>query len=187
MANIDMTLVVAKAAELNFSMVELNKALKRVASAKTRLKQAAGRPDFNEKMTLVLQEEQLLKNVRAYIADPKKTVNDLEADDIANMNYDEICRAIKSIQSKKTHTKWSDDCMKDEKGMFIPGTGAMYKEACRIEQMLLERKYELKPVGTFGFSKAALRELIANLRVCSDLDVETCLNRIEEFLEGGES
>lgn len=186
MSNIDMTQVVSKATELNYSMVELNKAFKRIASAKTRLKQSAGRPDFNEKMTVVLQEEQLLKHVRAYIASPRKTVNDLEAEDIAAMDFDEVCRAIKSIQSKKTHTKWADDCQKDSNGMFVPGTGAMYKEACRIEQMLLERKFELKP-NAGGFSKATLREFIANLRVCSDLDVATCLDRIEAFMEGGES
>jgi len=186
MTTIDMTLVIEKATELNFSMVELNKAFKRVASAKTRLKQSAGRPDFNEKMTAVLQEEQLLKHVRAYISDPKKTVNDLTAEDIAAMTYDEVCKAIRSIQSKKTHTRWADDCQKDSKGIFIPGTGAMYKEACRIEQMLQERKFELKP-NAAGFSKATLRELIANLRVCSDLDAATCLDRIEAFMEGGES
>jgi hypothetical protein len=185
MTTIDMTQVIAKANELNNSTVELNKAFKRIASVKTRLKQSAGRPDFNEKMTAALQEEQLLKHVRAYLTSPRKTVNDLDADDIAAMDYDEVCRAIKSIQSKKTHTKWADDCMKDKDGMFIPGSGAMYKEACRIEQMLLERKHELKP-NSAGFSKAALREFIADLRVCSDLDVATCLDRIEAFMDGGE-
>lgn len=186
MTNIDMTAIVAKATELNFSMVELNKALKRVASVKTRLKQSAGRPDYQVKMTACLQEEQLLKNVRAYISDPRKTVNDLTTEDVAAMSYDEVCRAIKSIQSKKTHTKWADDCEKGADGLFIPGTGAMYQEACRIEQMLLERKFELKP-NAGGFSKAALRELIATLRLCSDLDVATCLDRIEAFMEGGEN
>lgn len=187
MTNIDMTKVITKANELNNDLVELHKALKRIASVKTRLKQAPGRLDFNEKMTACLQEEQLLKHVKAYLTEPRKTVNDLTAEDIAAMNYDEVCRAIRSIQSKKTHTKWADDCDKDDNGMFIPGSGAMFKEACRIESMLMERRTELKPEGSTRFSKAALRDLIADLRVCSDLDVETCLNRIEAFLEGGES
>lgn len=187
MTNIDMTLVIEKAAELNNDLVEVNKALKRVASVKCRLKAAAGKPDFNENMTRCLQEEQLLKHVKGYLSEPRKTVNNLTAEDVEAMNYDEICKAIRSIQSKKTHTKWADDCKKDEDGMFIPGSGAMYKEACRIESMLLERKQELKPVGTTGFSKAALRDLIAELRLCSDLDVTTCLDRIESFIEGGEA
>ena len=187
MTNIDMTQVVAKATELGNNMVNLNRALKRVASAKTRLNHSPGLPDYNEKMAAVLQEEQLLKNVRAYMTEPRKTVNDLTAEDIATMNYDEVCKAIRSIQTKKTHTRYAEDCRRDDNGMFIPGTGAMYLEACRIESMLKERREELAPMGTVRFSKSALRELIATLRVCSDLDVATCLDRIEAFIEGGES
>ena len=186
MTNIDMTLVIEKATELNHDLVEVNKALKRVASVKCRLKAAAGHPDFNDNMTSCLQEEQLLKHVKAYLSSPRKTVNDLTAEDVEAMNYDEVCKAIRSIQSKKTHTKWSVDCQTDENGLIIPGTSAAYKEACRIESMLLERKNALKPVGTTGFSKAALRDLIAELRLCSDLDAATCLDRIESFMEGGD-
>lgn len=187
MTNIDMTQVIAKAAELNNSVVELNKALKRVASAKTRLNHAPGLPNYNDKMAAILQEEQLLKNVRSYLTEPRKTVNDLTAEDIAAMDYDEVCKAIRSIQTKKTHTKYAEDCLQDENGLFIPGSGAMFKEACRIEEMLKERREDLQPSGTLRFSKAALRELIATLRICSDLDVATCLDRIEAFMEGGDS
>lgn len=187
MTNIDMTLVIEKAAELNNDLIEVNKALKRVASVKCRLKAAPNHPDFNDNMTRCLQEEQLLKHVKGYLTEPRKTVNDLTAEDIAELNYDEVCKAIRSIQSKKTHTKWAVDCQTDENGLIIPGTNPAYQEACRIEAMLLERKAELKPVGTTGFSKAALHDLIAELRVCSDLDAATCLDRIEAFLKGGES
>lgn len=187
MTNIDMTQVVAKATELNFSIVELNRALKRVASAKTRLNHSPGLPDYNAKMAAVLQEEQLLKNVRAYMTEPRKTVKDLTADDIANMSYDEVCKAIKAIQTKKTHTKYAEDCERDENGMFVPGSGAMFKEACRIEDMLKDRRAELSPESSSKFSKALLLEYIATLRLCSDLDVATCLNKIEEYVKGGES
>lgn len=187
MTSIDMTQVVAKATELGNNMVNVNRALKRVASAKTRLNHSPGLPDYNSKMAAVLQEEQLLKNVRAYLTEPRKTVKDLTAEDIAAMDYDEVCKAIRSIQTKKTHTKYAEDCKQDENGLFIPGSGAMYQEACRIEGMLKERREELQPMGTVRFSKSALRELIATLRVCSDLDVATCLDRIEAFMEGGES
>jgi len=187
MTNIDMTQVIAKAAELNNSITELNKALKRIASAKTRLNHAPGLPDYNLKMAATLQEEQLLKNVRAYLTEPRKTVNDLTAEDIAVMNYDEVCKAIRSIQTKKTHTKYAEDCKKDENGLFIPGSGAMFLEACRIEEMLKDRRAEISPEGTGRISRTQLRELIATLRLCSDLDVATCLDRIEAFLEGGES
>lgn len=187
MTNIDMTQVITKAAELNNDMVELHRALKRVASMKTRLNHSPGLPDYNVRMAAILQEEQLLKNVRSYLSEPRKTVNDLTAEDIADMSYDEVCRAIKSIQSKKTHTKYADDCKKDDDGLFIPGSGAMYQEACRIEDMLKSRREVLQPTGADHVSKTLLLELVNTLRLCSDLDVVTCLNRIEAFLEGGES
>jgi hypothetical protein len=186
MTNIDMTKITAKANELNNDIVEVNKALKRIASVKCRLKASAGKPTFNDDMTACLQEEQLLKHVKGYLTEPRKTVNNLTPEDIEAMNYDEVCKAIRSIQSKKTHTKWAEDCKKDENGLFIPGSGAAYQEACRIENMLLERKHVLKPVGTSGFSKAALRDLIAELRMCSDIDATTVLDRITSFIEGGE-
>lgn len=185
--NIDMTQVIAKAAELNNDIVELNRALKRIASAKTRLNHAPGLPDYNAKMAAVLQEEQLLKNVRSYLSEPRKTVNNLTVEDIAAMGYDEVCKAIRSIQSKKTHTKYADDCQRDKDGLFIPGSGAMYLEACRIEDMLKTRREELQPIGADYVSKIQLMELISTLRLCSDLDAATCLDRIEAFMEGGES
>lgn len=187
MTNIDMTQIVAKAAELDNSIVNLNRALKRVASAKTRLNHSPGMPDYNMKMAAILQEEQLLKNVRSYLTEPRKTVKDLTAEDIAVMNYDEVCKAIKAIQTKKTHTKYAEDCRRDENGMFIPGSGAMFMEACRIEGMLKERREELQPTGSAKFSKSLMLELIATLRLCSDLDVTACLDRIEAFVKGGES
>ena len=183
---VDMTAVIAKSAELDNDLVKVNKELKRIASVKCRLKKAPGRLTYQTEMTACLQEEQLLKNVKSYLDAPRKTVNDLTGDDIAVMNYDEVCRALRSIQSKKTHTKWAEDCKKDENGLYIPGSGDAFKEACRIEEMLKARRDVLKPVGTLRVSVASLRTLLEELRLCSDIDVETCLNRIEAFLEGGD-
>lgn len=186
MANIDMTQVLTKANELG-SIAELNKALKRVASVKSRLNKAPGMPNWQDAMTACLQEYELLKRVRDYMAGPRKTASDLTAEDIDQMNYDEVLKALNSIWSKKAHTRYADDCKRDEDGMFIPGSGVMFQEACRIEEMLKARRDLLKPVGTTGFSKASMLNLIETLRACSDLDVTTCLDRIEAFVKGSES
>ena len=184
---IDMTAVIAKSAELNNDLVKVNKELKRIASVKCRLKKAPGRLTYQADMTACLQEEQLLKNVKSYLDAPRKTVNDLTLEDISVMNYDEVCKAIRSIQSKKTHTKWAEDCEKDSDGLYIPGSGASYKEACRIEDMLLDRRNELKPVGTTRVSVATLRTLIEELRFnVDDLEASDVLDRIGAFLDGGE-
>lgn len=179
--------IILKANELNNSMVNVNKALKRVASVKCRLNHAPGKATYQADMAACLEEERLLKAVRDYLTEPRKTVNDLTEADIATLDYDDVCKAIRSIQSKKTHTKWADDCEKDENGLFIPGSGAAYKEACRIEELLKARRDELQPEGTQRITKAAILEFVATLRETPDLDATTCLDRIEAFLKGGES
>ena len=184
---IDMTAVIAKSAELGNDLVKVNRELKRIASVKCRLKKSPSRLTYQADMTLCLQEEQLLKNVRDYLTGPRKTVNDLTQEDIDAMDYDEVCKAIRAIQSKKTHTKWAEDCKMGDDGLFIPGSGEMYREACRIEDMLTTRRAELQPVGSHKISVSSLLTLIEDLRLINDLDVTTCLDRIEAFLEGGEN
>lgn len=179
--------IITKAAELNNSITELNKALKRVASVKCRLNHAPGKATYQVEMEACLEEERLLKAVRDYLTEPRKTVNNLTEDDIASMDYDEVCKAIRSIQTKKTHTKWADDCEKDENGLFIPGSGDAYKEACRIEELLKARRDELQPEGTKRITKAAILEFVDTLRNEPDLNAATCLDRIEAFLKGGEN
>lgn len=177
-----MTEIIAKSAELDNDLVKVNKELKRIASIKCRLKKMPGRKDYEAEMTKILQEEQLIKNVRDYLAEPKKNVNNLTEEDIEKMDYDEVCKAIRSIQSKKTHTKWAEDCEKDESGLFIPGSGESYKEACRIEAMLIARRNAVKPVDAGHVRKSDLLTLLEHIKLCSDMTVEECINRIEDFI-----
>ena len=181
MAN--MTDIITKSEELNNDLTQVKKELKRIASIKCRLKKMPGRKNYEEEMTKVLQEEQLIKNVRDYLAEPKKNVNNLTPEDVERMDYDEVCKAIHSIQSKKTHTKWAEDCEKDDKGLYVPGTGASYKEACRIEAMLIERRNAIKPVSAGHIRKTDLLALLENIALAGDIDVETCIQRIKDFVE----
>lgn len=180
------TEILTKCNELNHDIVKVNKELKRIASVKCRLKKMPGRATYELEMTKILQEEELLKNVRDFIVGPRKNINNVTAEEIANMDYEEVCKAIRAIQSKKTHTKWAEDCKKDENGLFIPGSGEQYLEACRIEEMLAARRDELKPSDNKRLRKSDLRTLIDTVKLASDLTVEDCIARIEAFLEGGE-
>lgn len=179
----NMTAIVTKSEELNNDLSLVQKEIKRIASVKCRLKKMPGRKTYNEEMTKILQEEQLLKSVRDYLAGPKKNINNVTPEDVENMDYDEVCKAIRSIQSKKTHTKWAEDCEKDEKGIYIPGSGPSYKEACRIEAMLIERRKELKPIDAEHIRKSDLLALLENIELASDMDVETCIQRIKDFIK----
>ena len=174
MNKIDMTAVTTKAAELDFDIDLVQKELKRIASVKCRLKKMPGRPSFHDEMTRVLQEEQLLKNVREYINGPRKNVSTLTQEEVDIMTIDDVMKALKAIQSKKTHTKWLTD---------EPGNNDQYREACRIENMLKARRDALQPKNCNVIHKIDLQKMLDTLKGCSDLTAEECISRIEEFME----
>ena len=54
-----------------------------------------------------------------------------EQTDVDELDYDETIKAIRSIQSKKTLTKWLTTVENDNDE---------YRKACKIEKMLIERR-----------------------------------------------
>ena len=115
---------------------EIKKELKRIASIKCRLNKQRGKKTYQEEMTKVLAQEEELKKLRDTLVQPKKTVTNFTYEDIQELSYDEVVRAIKSIQSKKSNTKWLTP---------IEGDNDEFRNACRIEGMLNERRNELQP------------------------------------------
>lgn len=170
----ELNMIIAKAAELGNSVEAVDKEIKRNASVRCRLSKMPGRSDYAVKMAEAEAENELLKAVRAHLKGSVKTVSTLTAEDIAKMDYVSVCSAIRSIQSKKTHTRWAEDCLRDEEGLYIPGTGEQYKEACRIEALLKDRRNELAPM-----KKAAL--------YLSDEEVTVIRNIIAATIEQFES
>ena len=85
----------------SFSDVEeVKKAIRSLQSRKSRLKKQKSREDYDELMTEILQQEQLLKEVRDYF-EPKKTpVTQMTKKDIEQLNYDETIRASKSESTR---------------------------------------------------------------------------------------
>lgn len=177
--------VLQKAEELGNSVEAVTREIKRVASVKCRLNKMPGRSDYALKMANVTEEEELLKAVRDLLKGEPNNTSTLTEERIASMEYDEVIRAIRSIQSKKTHTKYADDCLRDEEGLFIPGSGESYKEACRIEDMLKARREELKP-SVSRFSRAALLEYMETLDCDYTKDFETKYELLREFITNGE-
>lgn len=171
---INMQAIVETAASLDNDLEKVNRELKRIASVKCRLKKMPGRSDFQENMTAVLQEEELLKNVKSYISGPRKTVSTLTQDEVDHMTLDETMKALKAIQSKKTHTKWLTT---------IPGDNDEYREACRIEQMLKSHRDCMSPGQLGMLSKVDMLKMIDTLRLCDDLSIEDCLDRIVEYVK----
>lgn len=124
--------------EQTVQLEQIKKELKRLASVKCRLNKQKGKKTYQEEMDKVLEQENKLKELRDTLVQPKKTVTTLTYEDIQELSYEEVQRAIKSIQSKKSNTKWLTP---------IEGDNDEFRDACRIESMLNERRSELQPTS----------------------------------------
>ena len=120
------------------SLEEVNKKLKLVASMKCRLKKQMGRADARARMIEVEECEAILKSKRDELANKPRRFTNLTEEDISTMEYEEVIRAIKSIQSKKSNTRWLTD---------VEGDNDEYRNACRIEALLQKRRDGIKPTS----------------------------------------
>ena len=146
---------------------QIKKDLKRVASVKCRLNKQKGKKSYEEDMRKILEEEEQLKALRDSLIQPKKTVTNFTQEDIQQLSYEEVLKAIKSIQSKKSNTKWLTP---------IEGDNDEFRNACRIEEMLNERKSELQP--SVVSLKSNILELLGNADDMSKEDLVAALRSL---------
>lgn len=159
------------AKEFNNDVLAIGKELKRVQSIKCRLKKQKGKSTYEEEMKKVLSYEQVLKEARQLIDPKEKPVTMYEQEDVDRLDYDEVVKAIRSIQSKKTLTRWltTNDGDNDE-----------YRNACKIEAMLIERRNSIKPIDNEHIRKSDLQTIIDTIEESGNLSQE----KIVELLKG---
>ena len=146
---------IEKVAKSYENVEEVKKAIRSLQSRKSRLKKQKGRADYKELMTEILQQEQLLKEVRDYFEPKAIPVPKMTKSDIELLNYEETLRAIKSIQSKKCNVQHLTDNINDNEE---------YKKACEIEEMLLKHKENIKPIEQTVVRKSDINDLIDHLQ-----------------------
>ena len=134
---------------------EVKKAIRSLQSQKSRLKKQKSRSDYEEKMTEILKQEQILKEVRDYFEPKSIPVPKMTKKDIELLNYEETIKAIKSIQSKKCLVQHMTKNIEDNEE---------YKKACEIEKMLLEHKKNIKPIEETVVKKSDINNLINHLK-----------------------
>lgn len=165
----DLRMIEKKADELGRDMETVIKEIKRVQSAKCRLKKFKGRSDYDAKMTKILQEEEVLKEVRQLLDPKEKPVTMYTEEDVKMLDFDETVKALKSIQSKKCLTKYDPDNQEE------------YKKACEIETWLNEHKKTVKPVDTAYIRRTDLQTVIDTIKETGDIKVETILEMLENL------
>lgn len=161
-----------KAAALGNDLEQIKEELKRVQSVKCRLAKQKFKKSYEEDMREVVAEEQLLKEARAYLLPKKPTVTTITLEQVKLLGYDDTIKAIKSIQSKKTNTKYLTEDR---------ATNVEYQDACRIEKMLLEHKATIQPVEETVVKKSDLNATIEHIKSLN-LTTEQALEMMAKLL-----
>ncbi len=161
-----------KARELG-TVEAVAKELKRVQSAKCRLKKQKGKSTYEQEMQEILKEEQLLKEVRQLLNPKEKPVTQYTQEDVDQLDYDETVKAIRSIQSKKTLTRWLTT---------VEGDNDEFRNAVRIEKMLLERREKIRPVDENHVRKTDIQTIIDTIEESGNLSQEKIVELLKKLI-----
>lgn len=168
----DLKKVEEKANELK-TIENVAKELKRVQSIKCRLKKQKGKSTYEAEMTEILQQEQLLKEVRQLLDPKEKPVTMYEQADVDKLDYDETIKAIRSIQSKKTLSRWLTT---------TEGDNDEFRNAVRIEKMLIARREMIKPVDENNVRKTEIQTIIDTIEESGELSQEKILELLKKLV-----
>lgn len=152
---------------------KLAKELKRIQSVKCRLKKQKGKSSYQSEMTEVIKYEQVLKEARQLLDPKEKPVTMYEQKDVDQLDYDETIKAIRSIQSKKTLSKWLTT---------IEGDNDEYRKACEIEKMLVERRNQIKPVDNEYVRKTEVQTIIDTIESSGKLSQSKILELLKKLV-----
>jgi hypothetical protein len=152
---------------------KLTKEIKRIQSVKCRLKKQKGKSSYQSEMTEVIRYEQVLKEAKQLLNPKKKPVTMYEQKDVDQLNYDETIKAIRSIQSKKTLSKWLTT---------VEGDNDEYRKAVQIEKMLIERRKSIKPVDNEYVRKTDVQTIIDTIESSGKLSQEKILDLLKSLV-----
>lgn len=149
------------------------KELKRVQSLKCRLKKQKGKKTYEAEMTEVVKYEQVLKEVRQLLDPKEKPVTQFTQEDVDRLDYDETVKAIRSIQSKKTLSRWLTD---------VEGDNDEFRSACAIEAMLIARRESTKPVDDEYVRKTDIQTIIDTIESSGKLSQEKVVELLKSLM-----
>lgn len=164
--------VEAKAKELG-TVEAVAKELKRVQSAKCRLKKKKGKNSYEKDMGEVLKQEQLLKEVRQLLNPKEKPVTKYSQEDADQLDYDETIKAIRSIQSKKTLSRWLTT---------VEGDNDEFRNAEKIESMLIARRESIKPLDENNVRKTDIQTIIDTIEESGKLSQEKIVELLKTLV-----
>lgn len=166
-------MVEKKAMELGNDMEAVKKEIKRLQSTKCRLQKQKGRSDYDQAMSKVLSEINLLQEVRRLLDPKEKPVTEYEQEDVDRLDYDQTQKAIRSIQSKLCLTRWLTE---------VEGDNDEFRSAKKIEIMLKAHRDIIKPVDEAYIRKSDLAAIIDTIESSGKLSQDRIIGMLKEPL-----
>ena len=159
--------------EYNNDLDKIKKELRNIQSKKSRLLKQKFKSTYEQELETLLKNEQILKEARGYLEPKDKFVTEYTEEDIKSLNYIETLNALNTIRSKKSLSKYAvtEDKINEE-----------YKNACKIEQLLLEHKNNIKPLDDNVLSKNSLKVVIEELEKLDKLNKKDVIKMLRELL-----
>lgn len=166
-------MVEKKAMELGNDMEAVKKEIKRLQSTKCRLQKQKDRSDYDQAMSKVLSEINLLQEVRRLLDPKEKPVTEYEQEDVDRLDYDQTQKAIRSIQSKLCLTRWLTE---------VEGDNDEFRSAKKIEIMLKAHRDIIKPVDEAYIRKSDLAAIIDTIESSGKLSQDRIIGMLKELL-----
>jgi len=155
------------------NVVEIAAELKRVQSLKCRLLKCKGKKGYEDELNKILNYEQLLKESRGVLVPREKSVTNYDIDDVSKLSYEEVIKALRSIQSKKSLCRWLTE---------VEGDNDEFRKACEIEKMLNERKKVVDKIDGSLVRKSDVQVIIDILKGAGDLDKNVIIESLEKLV-----
>lgn len=159
--------------DFNNDALEIARELKKVQSAKCRLKKQKRTSSFEREMKDLLTYEEALKEARQLLNPKAKPVTMYTQADVDKLDYDETVKALKSIQSKKTLSRWLTD---------VEGDNDEFRKACEIEAMLKAKRDSSKPVEEAYIRKSDLQTVIDTIESSGKLSQEKIVELLKDLI-----
>ncbi len=171
--DVDLKKVQKVAKEFNNDINAINRQIRTIQSIKCRLKKQKFRKDYEVQMTRVLKNEQILKEARNLMKPKNIPVTQFNSEDIEKLNYNETIAAIRSIQSKKSLTKYLT---------IQPGESSEYLKACEIENNLKIHKSKISPKVKKNVTSKKLLNVVETIESSGDLEKEEIIRLLKELM-----
>lgn len=161
-------------AKFNNDLELLTREVKKVQSVKCRLKKMKFKSNYEQEMNEILKYEQILKEAKSLLTPREKFVTEYNEQDVNKLTLDQTVHAIRSIQSKKTLSKYLVENIENN---------STYQNACTIETLLINHKNALIQTNADvdKVKKTEIDSIVETIENNKDLSTDRILELLKQL------